>query len=70
LKKGGKYSSFDKHQQFLPLDHAFRKDTKNFTKGVVVTDPAPQMMTGTEVYAQIDALVVNEDEDGFMGYGV
>ena len=24
LRKGGKYSSFDKHRQFLPLDHPFR----------------------------------------------
>ena len=24
LTKGGKYSSFDKHRQFLPLDHPFR----------------------------------------------
>ena len=24
LKSGGKFSSFDKHRQFLPLDHAFR----------------------------------------------
>ena len=38
LKSGGKFSSFDKHRQFLPLDHAFRRDIKNFTKGVVVTD--------------------------------
>jgi hypothetical protein len=45
LKKGGKFSSFDKHRQFLPLDHAFREDTKNFTKGVMVTDPKPQKMT-------------------------
>jgi hypothetical protein len=41
LKKGGKFSSFDKHRQFLPLDHAFRGDTKNFTKGVTVIDPTP-----------------------------
>jgi hypothetical protein len=39
LKKGGKYSSFDKHRQFLPLDHPFRQDIKSFTKGVKVTDP-------------------------------
>jgi hypothetical protein len=45
LKKGGKFSLFDKHRQFLCLDHAFREDTKNFTKGVTVTDPAPQKMT-------------------------
>ena len=24
LKKGGKYSSFDKHRQFLPPEHPFR----------------------------------------------
>jgi hypothetical protein len=69
LQKGGKYSSFDKHRQFLPLDHAFRRDIKNFTKGVVVTDPAPQMMTGAVVHAQIDALEVNQEEGGFVGYG-
>jgi hypothetical protein len=46
LKKGGKFSSFDKHRQFLPLNHAFRQDTKNFTKGVKVTDPEPQKMIG------------------------
>jgi len=68
LKKGGKYSSFDKHHQFLPPEHPFRQDTKNFTKGVVVTEPAPQMMTGAEVHAQIDALVENQEGDGFMGY--
>ena len=38
-------------------------------KGVVVTDPAPQIMTGAEVRAQIDALVVNPQGDGFVGYG-
>jgi hypothetical protein len=57
LKKGGKFSSFDKHRQFLPLDHAFRGDTKNFTKGVTVIGPIPQKMTTTQVHAQIDTLV-------------
>jgi hypothetical protein len=28
LKKGGKYSLFDKHRLFLPHDHAFRLDIK------------------------------------------
>jgi hypothetical protein len=51
LRKGDKYSSFDKHRQFLPLDHAFRQDIKNFMKDVVVTDPAPQMMIGAAVRA-------------------
>jgi hypothetical protein len=68
LQKGGKYSSFDKHRQFLPMDHPFRQDIKNFTKGVIETNPPPHMMTGAEVHAQIDALVANEG-GGFVGYG-
>ena len=38
LKKGGKNSSFEKHHQFISLDHPFREDIKSFTKGVKVTD--------------------------------
>jgi hypothetical protein len=63
LKKGGKFSSFDKHRQFLPLDHPFREDTENFTKGVTVTDPAPQKMTSAQVHAQIDGLVLPKQDD-------
>jgi hypothetical protein len=69
LKKGGKYSAFDRHRQFLPLDHPFRQDIKNFIKGVMVTDPPPRMMTGAEVHAQIDALKFNERDGRFTGYG-
>ena len=68
LRKGGKYSSFDKHRQFLPADHPFRQDIRSFTKGVVVTDSALQIMTGAAVHAQIDALRENS-EGGFVGYG-
>jgi hypothetical protein len=38
LKRGGKYSPFDKHRQFLSSDHPFRLDIKNFMKSVIVTD--------------------------------
>ena len=69
LTKGGKYSSFDKHRQFLPPNHPFRLYIKNFTKDVIVTDLAPQMMTGAAVRAQLDALEVNKQEGGFVGYG-
>jgi hypothetical protein len=69
LKKGGMFSSFDKHRQFLPLDHSFREDIKNFTKGVIVTDPAPEMMTLIAVRAQIEGLMVEEGGNRFLGYG-
>ena len=67
LVEGGKFSSFDKHRQFLPLNHAFRQDTKNFTKGAKVTDPEPQKMTGAQVHAQIDALVLPMQKDNPKG---
>ena len=69
LKKGGKFSLFDQHRRFLPSNHQFRRDIKNFTKGVRVTDPAPQMMTGAEVRAQIEALKIDDNKGGFIGYG-
>jgi hypothetical protein len=68
LKKGGKYLLFDKHRQFLPPDHPFLLDIKNFTKGVIVTDRPPAMMTSVEIRQQIDGLVANL-EGGFVGYG-
>jgi hypothetical protein len=65
LKKGGKYSSFDKHRQFLPPDHPFCLDIKNFMKGVIVTDRPPATTTGAEIRLQIDGLVANV-EGGFV----
>jgi hypothetical protein len=70
LKNSGKYSSFDKHRQLLSLDHQFRRDTKNFIKGVIVKDPPPHMMTCAEVQAQVDTLMLKEGEHRFVGYGV
>jgi hypothetical protein len=69
LTKGGKYSSFDQHRQFLPADHPFRLDTENFTKDVVVEGVALPKMTGAEIRAQLDALEPNAEGGGFEGYG-
>jgi hypothetical protein len=68
LKKGGKYLSFDKHRQFLPPDHPFHLDIKNFTKGVVVIDCPPATMTGAEIRQQLDGLVASP-EGGIVAYG-
>jgi hypothetical protein len=68
VEKGGKYSSFDKHRQFLSPNHPFRLDIKNFTKGVVVTDRPPATMTCAEIRQQINGLLANT-EGGFVGYG-
>jgi hypothetical protein len=67
LKKGGKYSSFDKHRQFLPPDHPLCLYIKNLTKDVVVTDRPPAVMTCAKIRQQIDGLVV-DPEGGFVRY--
>jgi hypothetical protein len=36
LKRGGKYSAFDQHQQFLEEVHRFREDNKQFMEDRVV----------------------------------
>jgi hypothetical protein len=69
LAKGGKYSSFDKHRQFLPENHELRRDEKHFTKGVQVTDPIPQVKSPADVLAEIEALQIDEKNGGFIGYG-
>ena len=69
LRKGGRYSLFDKYRQFLPIDHPFRRDKKNFTKGVEVKNHPPHMMTGADIRAQLDGLVINAEGGGFVGYG-
>jgi hypothetical protein len=70
LKRGCKFSSFDQHHQFLPLEHPFRRDVKNFRKGVQITDPIPHIMTTTEVRAEIDALKEDKKKGGFIRYGL
>jgi len=49
LENGGKACWFDCHRCFLPPDHAFRRDRKNFRKGRVENDPPPRRLTGEEL---------------------
>jgi hypothetical protein len=51
------------------MNHPFRQDTKNFTKGVVVEDPPPLMLTGADILAQLNALKEKEG-GGYEGYGL
>ncbi|KAM3318013.1 hypothetical protein ACQJBY_035636 [Aegilops geniculata] len=69
LKKGGKFTCFDKHRPFLRPDHPFRRDKKNFKKGKVIDAPPPPVMTGHMIKAQLDALQPNANGSGFVGYG-
>jgi hypothetical protein len=51
------------------MNHPFRQDTKNFTKGVVVEDPPTLMLTGADILAQLNVLKEKEG-GGYEGYGV
>src|SRR4051812_525494 len=69
LPEGRKYSCFDLHRKFLPLDHGFRKDKKNFTKGKVFEHEAPPMMTGAQILDQLNSLEPNPNRPVyFLGY--
>lgn len=56
LKEGRKPSFFDSHSQFLPNDHAFRKDKKSFKKGQAEKTPAPKRLSSKEVWDNVHRL--------------
>jgi hypothetical protein len=54
----------------LPRKHPFRSDKKNFIKNSVVTKVPPKLLNSTEIYAQLNNLVLNEKGDKYEGFGV
>ena len=49
LANGGKASFFDSHRRFLPLNHRFRKNIKDFFVGRVEKDASPRL-SGEELH--------------------
>ena len=56
LANGAKACWFDATRSFLPPEHEFRRDKKNFFKNRVETDPPPPILTGAEIKQRVDAL--------------
>jgi Transposase family tnp2/Domain of unknown function (DUF4218) len=56
LLHGGKPTWFDCHRCFLPPDHEFRRDMRNFLKNRVENDPPPPMLTGEELLEKVNKL--------------
>jgi hypothetical protein len=69
LKFGGKISYFDCHIYFLPLDQPFRRDNDAFKKDNIVLEGPPMRLSGLEITDMLDNLVLNNNGDGFVGYG-
>ncbi|KAK1379955.1 hypothetical protein POM88_026699 [Heracleum sosnowskyi] len=56
LSHGGKPTWFDNHRKFLPANHPFRKNKNWFTKGNTVSESAPPIRTGEDVFQEIESL--------------
>ena len=56
LKNGRKTSWFDCHRRFLPADHSYRRNKKNFKRGRVVVDGPPEILTGEEIWNEVSQL--------------
>jgi hypothetical protein len=50
LRNGGKASSFYCHRRFLPHNHRYRKNRKDFFVGRVEKDVAPPRLSGEELH--------------------
>ncbi|KAL9362689.1 hypothetical protein Peur_045474 [Populus x canadensis] len=50
LTNGGKVSFFDCHRRFLPHNHRYRKNRKDFFVGRVENDVAPPRLSGEELF--------------------
>jgi hypothetical protein len=68
LKFRGKICYFDCHRCFLPLDHSFRLDNDAFKKGNIVLEGPPRRLIGPEIANMLDNLVLQKNEDEFVGY--
>ncbi|KAG8366038.1 hypothetical protein BUALT_Bualt17G0034500 [Buddleja alternifolia] len=74
LKHGGKPCFFDCHRQFLPLDHPYKYQKDNFTKGRLEMDSPLIRLTGEELEAAVASLPniqfgKTKDKERIEGFG-
>lgn len=53
LKNGRKISHFDCHRQFLPINHPFRKNRRDFLRGIVRMDVPPRRHSGVQILERL-----------------
>jgi hypothetical protein len=68
LGGGGRISYFDCPRCFLPLDHPFSLDRNVFKKDNIVLEGLIRRLSDLEITDILDKLVLNENEDEFVGY--
>ncbi|XP_056161784.1 uncharacterized protein LOC130135923 [Syzygium oleosum] len=71
LRHGKKPCYFDCHRQFLPMNHTFRRNKKEFIKNRIERTPPPLRLTGDQIWEQVhDFPTVVENPPGTtIAYG-
>jgi hypothetical protein len=69
LSAGGKICYFVCHRCFLPLNHPFRRQRKEFRKGTIITKGLPKRHSGIEITEEHRKLVLNESGKRYQGFG-
>lgn len=64
LRYGHKSSWFDCHRRFLPIDHEFRFQSNAFRKDTMVFDEAARLLSGEEIFAQMNKFVDDKKSYG------
>ncbi|XP_052303645.1 uncharacterized protein LOC127904392 [Populus trichocarpa] len=75
LANGGKASFFDCHRHFLPLNHRYRKNRKDFFVGRVEKDVASPRLSGEELHDVVSeygdiVFVLQSGKQKFPGFGL
>jgi hypothetical protein len=69
LSASGKICYFDCHRCFLPLNHPFRRQGKEFRKGTIVTKGPPKRRSGIEIIEEHMKLVLDKSGKRYQGFG-
>ena len=70
LKNGGKTSFFDCHRRLLPTNHSFRKNKKDFRKGVAERSEIEIGRTGEDIWNEVQNYPFIEDKESqIAGFG-
>jgi hypothetical protein len=69
LSSSVKICYFDCHRCFLPLNHPFRRQRKEFRKGTIVTKGPPKRRNGIEITEEHMKLVQDESGKRYQVFG-
>jgi hypothetical protein len=69
LSSGGKICYFDCHRCFLPFNHPFRRQRKEFREGTIVTKGPPKQRSGIEIIEEHRKLILDESGKRYQGFG-